>query len=60
MDATRKHIQLLDDKIDLKIGHSDKHKVVINIHMKCISQLIPKFLRDTSSCSLLRKKFMWS
>ena len=60
MDATRKHIQLLDDKIDLKIGHSDKHKVVINLHMKYIIQLIPKFLRHTSSCSLLREKFMWS
>ena len=33
MAAQRNQMQIVDDKIDLKIGHSDIHKVVIDFHI---------------------------
>ena len=36
MDAPSTQMQIVDDMIDLKIGHSDKHKVVIDF---CIRQM---------------------
>ena len=47
MAAPRNQMQIIDDMIDLKIGHSDKHKVVIDF---CIRYIFNLFLNILGKC----------